>query len=78
MLSDIDPTCPIIILGDFNMKSIIGKQYGYNDKLEQDMLFKYNLKQVLHQETSNYASVIDMLYQYKSSDNSNLELLVRP
>ena len=62
MLSDIDPTCPIIILGDFNMKSIIGKQYRYNDKLEQHMLSKYNLKQVIHQETSNYASVIDLCF----------------
>ena len=54
--------CPTIIIGDFNMKSITTLDKGYNRKLEQHLKRKFNLKQVIHEETSNYASVLDLCF----------------
>ena len=55
-------TCPTIVVGDFNMKSITTLDEGYNRKLEQHLKTRFNLKQVIHEETSNYASVLDLCF----------------
>ena len=70
MLNDIDNTCPTIILGDFNMKSLTGKQEKYNDKLEQEMLRQYNLKQIIKEDTSNFSSVIDLCFTNAQAEST--------
>ena len=67
MLNDTDITCPTIILGDFNMKSVTGKQHKYNDKLEQEMLQQYNLKQLIKEDTSHFSSIIDLCFTNRST-----------
>ena len=62
IMKDIDITCSITILGDFNMKSITGLKQGYNHKLEQYMKKQFNLNQVIKEDTSNYASVLDLCF----------------
>ena len=55
-------TCTMIVVGDFNMKSITTLDEGYNRKLEQHLKKRFNLKQVILEETSNYASVLDLCF----------------
>ena len=52
----------MIVVGDFNMKSITTLDEGYNRKLEQHLQTRFNLKQVILEETSNYASVLDLCF----------------
>ena len=54
--------CTMIVVGDFNMKSITTLDEGYNRKLEQHLKTRFNLKQVILEETSNYASVLDLCF----------------
>ena len=50
-----DVTYPIIIImGDFNMKSITGLKHGYKAKLEKDMRDNFNFKQIVKEDTSIY------------------------
>ena len=42
-----DVTCPIIIMGNFNMKSITGLEHGCNAKLEKHMRENFNFKQIV-------------------------------
>ena len=49
-----DVTYPIIIMGDFNMKSITGLEHGYNAKLEKCMRDNFNFKQIVKEDTSIY------------------------
>ena len=57
-----DVTYPIIIMGDFNMKSIIGLEHGYNAKLEKYMRDNVNFKQIVKEHTSIYQSVLDLCF----------------
>ena len=61
MLKDYyDVTYPIIIMGDFNMKSNTGLEHGYNAKLEKHMRDNFNFKQIVKEDTSIYQSVLDL------------------
>ena len=42
MKDNYDVTYPIIIMGNFNMKSITGLEHGYNAKLEKYMRDNFN------------------------------------
>ena len=55
-----DVTYPI--MGDFNMKSIIGLKYCYNAKLEKYMRDNFSLKQIMKEDTSIYQSVLDLCF----------------
>ena len=55
-------TYPIIIVGDFNMKSITGLEHGYNAKLEKYMRDNFNLKQIVKEDTSIYQSILDLCF----------------
>ena len=55
-----DVTYPIIIMGDFNMKSITGLEHGYNAKLENYMRDNFNSKQIVKEDTAFYQSVLQM------------------
>ena len=55
-----DVTYPIIIMGDFNMKSITGLEHGYNAKLEKYMRDNFHFKQIVKEDTSFYQSVLDL------------------
>ena len=57
-----DVTCLIMIMGDFNMKSITGLEHGYNAKLEKYMGDNFNLKQIVKEVTSSYQSVLDLCF----------------
>ena len=58
-----DVTYPIIIImGDFNMKSITGLEHGYNAKLEKYMRDNFNFKQIVKEDTSFYQSVLDLCF----------------
>ena len=62
LMRDIDSTCATIVVGDFNMKSVTGLNCGYNRKFEQYMKTTFNLKQWIHEDTSNYVSVLDLCF----------------
>ena len=52
-----DVTYPIIIMEDFNMKSITGLEHGYNAKLDMYMRDNFNFKQIVeetHQFINQY------------------------
>ena len=57
-----DVTYPIIIMGDFNMKSITGLEHGYNANLEKYMRDNFNFKQIVKEDTSIYQSVLDLCF----------------
>ena len=57
-----DVTYPIIIMGDFNIKSITGLQHGYNAKLEKYMTDNFNFKQTVKEDISIYQSVLDLCF----------------
>ena len=58
-----DVTYPIIIImGDFNMKSITGLEHGYNEKLEKYIRDNFNFKQIVKEDTSIYQSVLDLCF----------------
>ena len=57
-----DVTYPIIILGDFNMKSITALEHSYNTKLEKYMKDNFNFKQIIKEHTSLYQSVLDLCF----------------
>ena len=72
-----DVTYSIMIMGDFNMKSITGLEHGYNAKLETYMRDTFNLKQVvkrIHQVINQY---LIFVLQMKRFSVLLLELLVR-
>ena len=62
LIIDTDDTCDTIIIGDFNMKSICSVNNQYNTKLEQHMKKCFNFNQVIHKDTSNYTSILDLCF----------------
>ena len=62
LMRDTDDRCDTIIVGDFNMKSISGIDHEYNTKLEQHMKNYFNFNQVIHEDTSNYTSILDLCF----------------
>ena len=63
-----DVTYPMIIMGDFKMKSITGLEHDYNAKLEKYMRDNFNFKQIVKEDTSIYQSVLDLCFT-----NENVE-----
>ena len=57
-----DPHEAYIIVGDFNMKSIMNNQQNYNAKLENFMLTEYNLQQQVTKVTTDYQSKLDLVF----------------
>ena len=57
-----DMTYPIIIMGDFSMKSITGLEHGYNAKLEKCMRDNFNFKKIVKEDISIYQSVHDLCF----------------
>ena len=57
-----DATYPIIIMGDFNMKSFTRLEHGYNAKLEKNMRDTFNFKQIVKVDTLIYQSVLDLCF----------------
>ena len=57
-----DMTYPMIIMGDFKMKSITGLEHGYNAKLEKYMRYNFNFKQIVKEDTSIYQSILDLCF----------------
>ena len=57
-----DVTYRMIIIGDFNIKSITGLEHGYNAKLEKYMRDKINFKQIIKKDTSIYQSGLDLCF----------------
>ena len=57
-----DVTYPIIIMGDFNMKSITVLEHDYNVKLEKYMRDNFNFIQIVKEDSSIFQSVIDLCF----------------
>ena len=62
LMTDVDFTSTIIIMGDFNMKSITGLTDDYNKSVEKYMKNKYNLDQIVNENTTNYNSKLDLCF----------------
>ena len=66
-LRDVDTTsCPTVILGDFNMKSVTNNDEDYNDQLERYMQHNYNMKQYIQQPTHDNESTLDLCFSTQS------------
>ena len=66
-LQDVDTTsCPTVILGDFNMKSVTNSDEDYNDRLERYMQHNYNMKQYIQQPTHDNESTLDLCFSTRS------------
>ena len=61
-----DVTYLMIIMGDFNMKSITGLEHDYNAKLEKYMRDNFNFKQIVNEDTSIYQSILDLCFTQES------------
>ena len=59
---------PFIVMGDFNMKSIVHDE-NYNSKLETFMWNEYHFKQLVVKETSDYHSKLDLIFSNRTMDN---------
>ena len=66
-------TTRCIIIGDFNMKSVLPNENDYNEKLTEHMLEKYNMKQYVNTSTIENGSILDLCFS-----NCYIESLVRP
>ena len=70
-----DVTYPIIIMGDFNMKSITGLEHDYNAKLGKYMRDNFNFKQIVKEGHINlWISTWSLFYKWKHSVFYYLEL----
>ena len=71
-LKNIDGITRCIIIGDFNMKSVLPNTNHYNEKLIEHMLQKHNMKQYVNTSTTENGSILDLCF----SNCSNVECLV--
>ena len=62
IISSLDFRDIIIIMGDFNMKSILNGKDNYNDTLIKHMKDKYNFKQYIIQNTTSRQSQLDLCF----------------
>ena len=51
-----------VIVGDFNMKSIMSKSMNYNQNITDDMFHKYNMKQFVHDYTTVHNSILGLCF----------------
>ena len=51
-----------VIVGDFNMKSILSKSINYNQNITDYMFDKYNMKQFVHDYTTVLNSTLDLCF----------------
>ena len=51
-----------VIVGDFNMKSIMSKSINYNQNITDYMFDKYNMKQFVHDYTTVHNSTLDLCF----------------
>ena len=65
-------TTRCIIIGDFNMKSVLPNANDYHEKLTEHMLKKYNMKQYVNTSTTENGSILDLYF----SNGSNIEHVV--
>ena len=61
-----------IIIGGFNMKSVLPNVNDYNEKLIQHMLKKHNMEQYVNTSTTENGSILDLCF----SNCSNIEHVV--
>ena len=61
-MRDSDNTSTLIVMGDFNMKSITRLNEGYNKYVKKDMKTKYNLSQIGTNYTTDYKSTLDLCF----------------
>ena len=71
-LKNIDIITRCIIIGDFNMKSVLPNVNDYNPKLIEDMLKKHNMEQYVNTSTTENGSILDLRF----SNCSNIEHVV--
>ena len=65
-MRDIDTnTVPTVILGDFNMKSIMSNKDNFNSNVTNFMYSNYNMTQFIENSTTNYNSTLDLLFSNK-------------
>ena len=65
-------TTRCIIIGDFNIKSVLPNVNDYNEKLIEHMLKKHNMKQYVNTSTTENGSILDLCF----SNCSNIEHVV--
>ena len=63
-MRDSDHTSTLIVMGDFNMKSITRLHEGYNKYVKRDMKAKYILSQIVGNYTTDYKSTLDLCFTY--------------
>ena len=51
-----------VIVGDFNMKSIMSKSMNHNQNITDYMFHKYNMKQFVHDYTKVHNSTLDLCF----------------
>ena len=61
-MRDSDNTSSLIVMGDFNMKSITRPNEGYNKYVKKDMKTKYNLSQIGTNYTTDYKTTLDLCF----------------
>ena len=74
-MTGVDHTSTIIIMGDFNMKSITGLTDGDNKFVEKYMKNKYNLHQIVNEQLQLKPGPV--LYKYNTELIYCIGLLVR-
>ena len=62
-------TTRCIIIGDFNMKSVLPNENDYNEKLIEHVLKKYSMKQYVNTSMTENGSILDLCF----SNCSNIE-----
>ena len=71
VMRNVDITsCPTVIIGDFNMKSVTKKEQNYNTRLERYMEYRYNMMQYVKQATHDDDSVLDLCFCTHSVETS--------
>ena len=61
-----------VIVGDFNMKSIMSKSMNCNQNITDYMFHKYNMKQFVHDYTKVHNSTLDLCF---STHNTVISIL---
>ena len=58
-------------MGDFNMNSICRSE-NYNARLQELMLAEFNLQQYITKVTTDYDTILDLMFTYPTSNNIEL------
>ena len=77
LMRNTDHSSTVIMIDDFNMKSVTNLDDNYNNLVERYMACKYQFHQIINENTTNHNSKLDLCFTNSSLHYCHMKLLVR-